>query len=158
MQILALNFTEKGVGTYLRAFYFCRELARAGHEVTLATVSRAFAFSARNFLQTGLARRVERTTRRRAVDSADRRARVGQPRAAWHGLGASGHLGTHTRIGDGPLRRGLRLRVSTECFLARVSHAESKTLCVLLGLVRLVRWQLELVSRMENSASHRFLS
>jgi glycosyltransferase involved in cell wall biosynthesis len=44
MQILALNFTEKGVGTYLRAFYFCRELARAGHEVTLATVSRASRF------------------------------------------------------------------------------------------------------------------
>lgn len=40
MQILALNFTVKGVGTYLRAFYFCRELARAGHNVTLATVSR----------------------------------------------------------------------------------------------------------------------
>jgi glycosyltransferase involved in cell wall biosynthesis len=39
MRILALNFTEKGVGTYLRAFYFSRELARAGHNVTLATVS-----------------------------------------------------------------------------------------------------------------------
>jgi glycosyltransferase involved in cell wall biosynthesis len=44
MQILALNFTEKGVGTYLRAFYFCRELARAGHKVTLATVSRTSRF------------------------------------------------------------------------------------------------------------------
>jgi glycosyltransferase involved in cell wall biosynthesis len=44
MQILALNFTEKGVGTYLRAFYFCRELVRAGHEVTLATVSRTSRF------------------------------------------------------------------------------------------------------------------
>jgi glycosyltransferase involved in cell wall biosynthesis len=40
MRILALNFTVKGVGTYLRAFYFARELARAGHDVTLATVSR----------------------------------------------------------------------------------------------------------------------
>ncbi len=44
MQILALNFTEKGVGTYLRAFYFCRELARVGHNVTLATVSRTSRF------------------------------------------------------------------------------------------------------------------
>ena len=44
MQILALNFTEKGAGTYLRAFYFCRELARAGHKVTLATVSRTSRF------------------------------------------------------------------------------------------------------------------
>ncbi|MGB2622497.1 MAG: glycosyltransferase [Candidatus Acidiferrum sp.] len=44
MQILALNFTEKGVGTYLRAFYFCRELARAGHSVTLAAVSRTSRF------------------------------------------------------------------------------------------------------------------
>jgi glycosyltransferase involved in cell wall biosynthesis len=44
MQILALNFTEKGAGTYLRAFYFCRELARVGHTVTLATVSRASRF------------------------------------------------------------------------------------------------------------------
>jgi glycosyltransferase involved in cell wall biosynthesis len=40
MRILALNFTEKGVGTYQRAFYFSRELARRGHNVTLATVSR----------------------------------------------------------------------------------------------------------------------
>lgn len=44
MRILALNFTEKGVGTYLRAFYFSRELARAGNEVTLATVSRSSRF------------------------------------------------------------------------------------------------------------------
>lgn len=41
MKILALNFTVKGIGTYLRAFYFSRELARAGHDVTLATVSRS---------------------------------------------------------------------------------------------------------------------
>jgi len=47
MKILSLNFTEKGVGTYLRAFYFSRELARAGHEVTLATVSRTSRFRLR---------------------------------------------------------------------------------------------------------------
>ena len=40
MKILALNFNRKGVGTWRRSFYFSRELARAGHEVTLATVSR----------------------------------------------------------------------------------------------------------------------
>jgi glycosyltransferase involved in cell wall biosynthesis len=44
MDILALNFTQKGMGTYLRAFYFSRELARAGHRVTLATVSRTSRF------------------------------------------------------------------------------------------------------------------
>ncbi|MGC1365467.1 MAG: glycosyltransferase [Candidatus Acidiferrum sp.] len=44
MHILALNFTEKGMGTYLRAFYFSRELARSGHQVTLATVSRTWRF------------------------------------------------------------------------------------------------------------------
>ncbi|HKV25371.1 MAG TPA: glycosyltransferase [Candidatus Acidoferrum sp.] len=44
MRILALNVTEKGVGTYLRAFYFSRELARAGHDVTLMTVSRSSKF------------------------------------------------------------------------------------------------------------------
>jgi|SRR5271154_175019 len=44
MRILALNFTQKGMGTYLRAFYFSRELARAGHNVTLATVSRTSRF------------------------------------------------------------------------------------------------------------------
>ncbi len=44
MKILSLNFTEKGAGTYLRAFYFSRELARAGHSVTLATVSRTSRF------------------------------------------------------------------------------------------------------------------
>lgn len=41
MKILALNFTVKGIGTYRRAFYFSRELARVGHDVTLATVSRS---------------------------------------------------------------------------------------------------------------------
>jgi glycosyltransferase involved in cell wall biosynthesis len=39
MKILALNFNLKGVGTFRRSFYFSRELARAGHQVTLATVS-----------------------------------------------------------------------------------------------------------------------
>lgn len=40
MKILTLNANLKGVGTYLRCFYFSRELARAGHDVTMATVSR----------------------------------------------------------------------------------------------------------------------
>lgn len=44
MRILALNFTQKGMGTYLRSFYFSRELARAGHHVTMATVSRTSRF------------------------------------------------------------------------------------------------------------------
>ena len=44
MKILALNFNQKGVGTYRRSFYFSRELARAGHDVTLVTVSRTTKF------------------------------------------------------------------------------------------------------------------
>lgn len=44
MRILALNFNQKGLGTYRRSFYFSRELARAGHEVTLVTVSRTSRF------------------------------------------------------------------------------------------------------------------
>jgi glycosyltransferase involved in cell wall biosynthesis len=40
MKILVLNFNLKGVGTYHRSFYFSRELARHGHEVTMITVSR----------------------------------------------------------------------------------------------------------------------
>lgn len=44
MRILALNFNQKGLGTYLRTFYFCRELARARHEVTMVTVSRTSRF------------------------------------------------------------------------------------------------------------------
>jgi glycosyltransferase involved in cell wall biosynthesis len=40
MKILVLNFNIKGVGTYRRSFYFSRELARAGHTVTMVTVSR----------------------------------------------------------------------------------------------------------------------
>ena len=40
MRILALNFNQKGMGTYCRSYHFSRELARAGHHVTLVTVSR----------------------------------------------------------------------------------------------------------------------
>lgn len=40
MKIVALNFNQKGLGTWRRSFYFSRELARAGHDVTLMTVSR----------------------------------------------------------------------------------------------------------------------
>ena len=40
MKILTLNFNQKGAGTYRRSFYFSRELARAGHDVTMMTVSR----------------------------------------------------------------------------------------------------------------------
>ncbi len=40
MKILVLNFNLKGIGTYQRSFYFSRELARRGHEVTMVTVSR----------------------------------------------------------------------------------------------------------------------
>jgi glycosyltransferase involved in cell wall biosynthesis len=44
MKILALNFNQKGMGTYRRSFYFSRELARAGHQVTMVTVSRSSRF------------------------------------------------------------------------------------------------------------------
>lgn len=40
MRILVLNSNLKGVGTYRRSFYFSRELARHGHDVTMITVSR----------------------------------------------------------------------------------------------------------------------
>lgn len=40
MKLLTLNANLQGVGTYLRCYYFSRELARRGHEVTMATVSR----------------------------------------------------------------------------------------------------------------------
>ena len=46
MRILSLNFNQKGLGTYLRAFYFSRELARAGHDVSMVTVSRTSQFRA----------------------------------------------------------------------------------------------------------------
>jgi glycosyltransferase involved in cell wall biosynthesis len=39
MRILTLNSNLKGIGTYLRCYYFSRELARRGHAVTMATVS-----------------------------------------------------------------------------------------------------------------------
>jgi glycosyltransferase involved in cell wall biosynthesis len=51
MKILALNFTITGLGTYQRAFYFSRELARAGHDVTLATVSRTSRYRSRIFFK-----------------------------------------------------------------------------------------------------------
>jgi glycosyltransferase involved in cell wall biosynthesis len=47
MKILSLNFNQKGIGTYLRSFYFSRELARAGHDVTMVTVSRTSQFRPR---------------------------------------------------------------------------------------------------------------
>ena len=40
MKVLVLNPNIKGIGTYRRSFYFGRELARHGHQVTLMTVSR----------------------------------------------------------------------------------------------------------------------
>lgn len=47
MKILALNFNQKGAGTYRRSFYFSRELARFGHEVTMMTVSQGLKFRRR---------------------------------------------------------------------------------------------------------------
>jgi len=47
MKVLSLNFNQKGIGTYRRSFYFSRELARAGHDVTLVTVSRDSRFRRR---------------------------------------------------------------------------------------------------------------
>jgi glycosyltransferase involved in cell wall biosynthesis len=47
MKILGLNFNQKGVGTYRRSFYFSRELARAGHEVTMMTVAKDSKFRRR---------------------------------------------------------------------------------------------------------------
>jgi glycosyltransferase involved in cell wall biosynthesis len=44
MKVLALNFNQKGMGTWRRSFYFSRELARRGNEVTLVTVSRRSRF------------------------------------------------------------------------------------------------------------------
>jgi glycosyltransferase involved in cell wall biosynthesis len=40
MKILTLNANLKQIGTYGRCFYFSRELARHGHDVTMVTVSR----------------------------------------------------------------------------------------------------------------------
>jgi len=47
MKILTLNFNLKGIGTYRRSFYFSRELARRGHDVTMATVSKDSKFHPR---------------------------------------------------------------------------------------------------------------
>ncbi|GIV88347.1 MAG: hypothetical protein KatS3mg055_0865 [Chloroflexus sp.] len=44
MRILILNFNLKGIGTYQRSFYFSRELARHGHDVTMVTVSRRYKY------------------------------------------------------------------------------------------------------------------
>lgn len=49
MKILTLNANLRGVGTYLRCFYFSRELARAGHDVTMVTVSRESRFKSRRY-------------------------------------------------------------------------------------------------------------
>lgn len=56
MKILTLNFNLKGIGTYGRSFYFSRELARHGHDVTMVTVAPASTYRAkvyykRDFLQ-----------------------------------------------------------------------------------------------------------
>lgn len=47
MRIVVLNFNLKGIGTYRRSFYFSRELARYGHNVTMVTVSRDSKFRPR---------------------------------------------------------------------------------------------------------------
>ena len=47
MKILTLNANLKGIGTYQRCFYFSRELARRGHDVTMVTVSRESKFHPR---------------------------------------------------------------------------------------------------------------
>ncbi len=49
MRILTLNFNLKGIGTYRRSYYFSRELARAGHDVTMFTVSRDARFRGRSY-------------------------------------------------------------------------------------------------------------
>jgi glycosyltransferase involved in cell wall biosynthesis len=47
MKILTLNANIRGIGTYQRCFYFSRELARRGHDVTMITVSRLSQFHPR---------------------------------------------------------------------------------------------------------------
>jgi glycosyltransferase involved in cell wall biosynthesis len=49
MRILTLNANLKGVGTYQRCFYFSRELARSGHQVTMVTVSPTSKYRARTY-------------------------------------------------------------------------------------------------------------
>jgi len=51
MKILVLNFNLKGVGTYRRSFYFSRELARHGHNVTMFTVSRDSKFQSKVYFK-----------------------------------------------------------------------------------------------------------
>lgn len=53
MKILTLNANLKNVGTYYRAYYFSRELARRGHDVTMVTVSRASRYRARTYYKRG---------------------------------------------------------------------------------------------------------
>ena len=104
MRILALNFTEKGVGTYLRAFYFCRELARAEHKVTLATVSALLVSALRCPTSAiGSANSASRTAR--AMDTVDGRAGRGNcflpGRAGVLELGRTRELETSTTSGFG---------------------------------------------------------
>jgi glycosyltransferase involved in cell wall biosynthesis len=49
LNILILNANLKGVGTYLRGYYFGRELARQGHDVTLITVARDSTYRSRTY-------------------------------------------------------------------------------------------------------------
>lgn len=44
MRVLLLNANRVGVGTYFRAYYFGRELAKRGHEAVLLTVSNTHRF------------------------------------------------------------------------------------------------------------------
>lgn len=49
MKVLILNSNLKGIGTYRRSFYFSRELARHGHDVTMVTVSRNLKYRSRSY-------------------------------------------------------------------------------------------------------------
>jgi glycosyltransferase involved in cell wall biosynthesis len=53
MKILTLNSNLKGIGTYLRCYYFSRELARLGHEVTMVTVSQTSRYRPRTYFKRG---------------------------------------------------------------------------------------------------------
>jgi glycosyltransferase involved in cell wall biosynthesis len=62
MRILTLNANLKSVGTYRRCFYFSRELARAGHEVTMATVSRSSRWRAKTYFKKDWIREYEQAS------------------------------------------------------------------------------------------------
>jgi glycosyltransferase involved in cell wall biosynthesis len=62
MRILALNANLQGVGTYYRCFYFSRELARCGHDVTMATVSRHSKYRPRIYYKQSCAGESEQPT------------------------------------------------------------------------------------------------